>query len=436
MEERNFTDLEEKSIIALTFDEPEFISSIINKLETEFFQLTECQFIFAIIKMHYNKNGVIPTRNLTKDIASKHLTVDDPGYEDVLDLCDYKIDIRDYNTIKTNLLRWLQKKAYGKIFSEYAVLAYETGDYDKLSGIIDDASRIQDIGSNGYWFFSPDGQNLLFNEEAEIKLTTGFPQLDAYLNEGGPTAGECMLWLAPTGVGKSIAIVNTAAACYKRGLNILHITLELSILKTAIRYCGVFSKCPIKERLQKESTVRAILNKVRETCYNKEKDKYPDLVIYEFPPNEITIENILAIVENLKRTRGWIPDVIAVDYLELMCSKNVHFNKEEYLRQKQISVELRQLAKKTGCFVISASQTNRSKGDSEAIIGLDRVSESYSKLFAVDYCVSMNQTVEEYNNDIPKLRFYIAKNRNGPKNKTVSVVVNYNTMIMMEESPR
>ena len=43
---------------------------------------------------------------------------------------------------------------------------------------------------------------MLFKEDLIEHRTTGFPRLDAFLNNGGPSPKEVVCWLAPTNVGK------------------------------------------------------------------------------------------------------------------------------------------------------------------------------------------------------------------------------------------
>ena len=62
---------------------------------------------------------------------------------------------------------------------------------------------------------------------------------------------------------------------------------------------------------------------------------------------------------------------------------------------------------------------------------MNKVAESYGKMMPMDYVVSINQTLEEYTDGI--IRLYIAKNRNGPKFKTITARINYNTMSVEED---
>ena len=43
---------------------------------------------------------------------------------------------------------------------------------------------------------------MVFNPSANEHRTTGFPRLDKYLNDGGPSPKEVVCWLAGTNVGK------------------------------------------------------------------------------------------------------------------------------------------------------------------------------------------------------------------------------------------
>lgn len=422
----NLTPIEERALISLAFDEPSFFSFLMKQLNDDYFSMQECKFVFTILKHHYETNAVLPSRELTKDIACKYITVDTPNYEEILNLFSYKIDPRDYEIVKKDIIEWLKNKAYGTLFSDEGIDAYSQGDYQRIHDLVNNAARVQDIGSDGLWFF--DDVDPLFEENYEVKYTTGFPTLDPKINDGGPTDGDVLIWMAPTGVGKSITLINNAAACIARGLDVLHITFELSKYKTALRYCGVFSKVPIHTRMDKESYIRDVLRKIK-SSYRA------SLAIYEYPPDDVSIDTIMALMDHLQKTYNWRPKVVVLDYLEQMVSHNPYFNREEYGRQKKVSTEVRQLAKKTGCLILTATQTNRTTGDKNkkdapGFLDTNRVAESYGKMMPADYVISINQTAEEY--EEKKVRLYIAKNRNGPKGVAIPARIDYDTMLVSE----
>jgi replicative DNA helicase len=406
---KTFGPNEEKAIISLAFDQPDSFIHILGHLETDYFSDYPTKIVFSLIEFHYNKHAVVLSREMCRDIALKSLTVDD-RYEEILDVIDRKSNPREIPVIRDALIDFARDKAYSRLFSEEALEAHED----------------------------------LFIEAKEEKLTTGFTRLDAYLNEGGPTKKEVVCWMAPTGVGKSIMLVNSSVECVRRGLNVLFVTLELSDIKTAKRHAGAFTEVPLRKFLSKQDMVREKLNKVKRT-YKSE------LFIYEFPADDITVDTVHTLLDHLRRMEGINIDVVIIDYLELLLSRNPAANKDkDYTRQKRVATEILSLAKKENVLVFTASQTNRSGTDvqeakSAKVIDLNKVAESYGKTMPLDYIITINQSKEEYEagrEDAKnptsavrdaQCRFYIAKNRNGPKFKTIAVRVDYETMKARQE---
>lgn len=438
---RIFGPEEEKAIISMVFDSPELFANIGRHLEPEYFEDLPTRYVYTIINHYLNKHDVILTRPMCLDHVAKNLTVDDP-YEDILAVVNRKSDPRDIPVVKETLIEWAKNKAYAQMYSKDAIDSFERGDYDKLEEILENAKKITDVSNEGFWFF--DQLDKLFIEDKEEKLTTGFSRLDAVLNEGGPTRKEVVCVMAPTGVGKSISLVNSSVASIRRGYNVLFITLELSQKKVGYRHAGAFTEIPIRMHKDKESMVRDRLSKIK-------SDYGAELIIHEFPPDDISVDAIHAILDSLRRIHGITIDVVVIDYLELLLSRNPAANKDDYTRQKRVATEIRRLAKKENVLVFTATQTNRSGGDVQAVKGdglidLNKTAESYGKTMPLDYIITLNQSKAEYNrsndeNADPNkesvmdagMRLYIAKNRNGPKHKMINIKVNYDTMKMEQE---
>jgi len=418
---------EEKAIISLAFSSPEFYSSVGQHLDVKYFNNPAVQYVFAIIDMLYEQHEIVPTREMVKDIALKRLTVDDE-YQDVIDIIDRESDPREIPVVKDTLIGWAREKAYGLLYSKDAMDAYDRGDFDSLGDIVENAQRIVDVSQTGDQFFKT--YQTIFDTSTEVKLTTGFKDLDRWINEGGPTKGDVFVWMAPTGIGKTMILVNTGAMCFRANQKVLHITLEISTHKTKLRYSGVFTRMPISQRYSNKDRMVERIDRERAGSSG-------DIIIYEFPPDEISVDTIHQVIKWLKRTKGWNPDVVIIDYLELMVSRRSAYNKEDYIKQKSVSTELRGLAKKENVLLFTATQTNREvkkdkgkngPGDGGNLIDVNRAAESYGKMMPSDYVVSLNQTPDEYKQN--RIRFYIAKNRNGPRFRTLSAKVNYDTMVV------
>lgn len=437
---------EELAIVSLVLDFPEMYVPLAKYFTADLFEQTSAKYVMASIKQDYDAHGVIPSRNLLRDRLAKTLTADDP-VDEIIGTIQRKSDPREIPFLKSALHQWAEHRTYSLLYSDDAIAAHHRGDHKYLKKIFDDAARIQHTGDKGFWFF--DQIDELFVDNVVEHITTGFPGLDACLNEGGPSTKEVLLWLAPTGVGKTLMMVNNAFSVLKQGHNVMFVTFELSALKTAIRLAGSISNEPINSFIA--SNINDLGNEdIQALRENQAKVKSAisarhhgaDLVIYELPPEECSVDNIYSIIDSNYKQRGWRPKVVILDYLELMVSRRSSYNDDDYTRQKSVANEVRGLAKNEDVFVISATQTNRQgldqrmvqNGDQRALphINLDKSAESFGKTMPVDYVVSLNQSEEEYNSQPATIRMWIAKNRNGPKYKEVITRVFYDRMVIRE----
>lgn len=424
-----FSSYEEQSIIALAFDFPEFFVNAIKYLDPALFNDIPSKYVMAEILNYYEKYAQIPTRFLARKILDDKLTEADP-YDDIYKILDRKSNPRDVPYIKDSLIKWSKHKTYALLFEDEARDAYLSGNYEYIDKLIEKANRVTDAKARGIWFLEE--FNKLFLPNAVRHRTTGFKQLDNILNNGGPSPKEVVCYLAPTNVGKSLALCVSAVESLKyvnveegiNGQNVLLVTFELDFIKTALRCVGAIADTPITQIPNNEESIRNKLEVI--------KSKFnTDLYICELPPDECSVNDVYAIIDDLRRTKGWHPDVVIVDYLELMMSRHGHYNKDEYQRQKHVATELRGLAKNEDVLVFTATQTNRS-GTTEENIDLKNSSESFGKTMPLDYIISLNQSDEERQHNPPKMRFFVAKNRNGMKHQTVHCEVYYDRSLIKE----
>ena len=244
-------------------------------------------------------------------------------------------------------------------------------------------------------------------------------------------------WYYTSGIisHNSILLVNTSIANVLGGKNVLHISLENSEKVTGNRYIGAFTNSVIAKRFDLKEQIKSKMKKIKSTTDS-------DLFIIYFPTDTVSVNEIEMAMKELYRTYNFKPDVVVVDYLECLLSRNPHMNKDDYKRQKSVSNELRALAATSNICMFSASQTNRAGADAannNQNINLDKLAESFGKAMPLDYVVSINQSQSEYKGDekedshMANVRLFIAKNRNGPKFKTVNAVINYATMKTTQE---
>ena len=93
--------------------------------------------------------------------------------------------------------------------------------------------------------------------------------------------------------------------------------------------------------------------------------------------------------------RKFIPDIIYIDYLNIMCSQRLKYgaNVNSYLYIKSIAEELRGLAVEKDVPIVTATQTTRS-GSTNSDPGLEDTSESFGLPATVDFMFAVISSEE------------------------------------------
>lgn len=421
-QEHPFMPYEEQAIISFAFDEDKTFAQVIKYLKPEHFKLETHQFIYEIIRRHYEIDGHVPPRAWARSVAERNLTPD-MDYRPVLEAIDRKSDPREMGAIRKSILDWTRKKILSQLYTQESIQAGMRGDIEYLMETITQASGISDNQNTGIDFFN---EYPIYLDKTNVEtITTGFTELDAFLN-GGIQRGQVFMWQAATNVGKSIFLTHNGRTCVEKGYKVLHISLEMSVEAVSCRYIGAFSKEHIGNRFDQEVKTQ-IVNKLE-----KAKATYGNpLRVIKYDNGDATVDTIYRLIETLKG-EGFTPDIVIIDYLECMQARYTHERKEEWQAQSKIAQQLCWLASKANVVIFTATQTNREgykDNESDAKMpGLDKTAGSYNKTHHIDYICSIAQTPDEHASGIYKVK--IVKSRHGAKDIMIRVKVDYNTMHM------
>ncbi len=148
-------------------------------------------------------------------------------------------------------------------------------------------------------------------------------------------------------------------------------------------------------------------------------------IIKYYPPKGITANTIAAHVDMVRQTK-FQPDLIIIDYADLLVSTNSK-NNSDYAEQGGIYIDLRALSGEYQIPIWTASQTNRSAIDSE-VIQADKIADSYAKVMNADLIISVSRKDTDKLNDTA--RFHIMKNRFGQDGMTIPAKMNTNKGII------
>ena len=203
--------------------------------------------------------------------------------------------------------------------------------------------------------------------------------------------------IAPTGAGKSMALVHLGVQALLEGKTVVHYTLELQDTVVASRYDSCLTKIPLQD-----------LASFKEQIYEEVQDISGRLIVKEYPTKTASTQTIRNHLEKL-RMRSIDVDFIIVDYGDLL--RPVRYLKEKRNELESIYEELRGIAAEYEAPVWTASQTNRSGLNAE-VITMESISEAFNKCFIADFIFTISRTIDDKVANSGRL--FVAKNRNGP----------------------
>ena len=227
----------------------------------------------------------------------------------------------------------------------------EKGEYDPVEKLIKDAVQIsltKDMGTD--YFADPKARiDKYFNSGGQV--STGWPQLDRLLY-GGFSRGELNIFAGGSGSGKSLVMMNIALSWLQMGLSGVYITLELSEELTSLRTDAMLTGTGTKD-IRKDIDTTTM--KVRLVSKKAGQDRVKAL------PAQSTVNDIRSYLKEVQIQTGIRVDFVMVDYLDLVMPVSVKVNpNDQFIKDKYVAEELRNLAKELGILLVTASQLNRS----------------------------------------------------------------------------
>jgi replicative DNA helicase len=420
----NFGDSIQRSILYLAKSDPDFYNQINSMVIPDYFESDIQGQIFKCINDYHDKFSVLPLDSVIMNevcTSKNKLTLEDEiayinkGAGDAVEHKEYFLDE----------VEKFAKEESMKLAITDSIGHLKEGNYGKIEELVKGALTVNRNVDTGHTYFTDYKQRFLDELDRSKRdiFATTFKSLNDPL-EGGSERGEILMVAAPGGVGKSIAMVNQGVTSLIEGRKVLYITLEMSESRVAKRFDSMLTLVP-QDKLKSE-----VLKVERRLETVAEKFGPNALRIKRFQPYQIDANTIKALLTNLKNYDSFVPDVIIIDYLELMnCTIS---DLPDYKSQERIVHELRSIGIEFDAFMCTCTQTNRD-GKKVNIITDAELADSYGKIRACDLAYSLNQTQEE--KDQGKMRIYAMKTRNGASGFLFEINIDYKTL-SMKENPK
>lgn len=383
----------------MLIDRP-FCDQMEEVLELNFFELRYLQIFTKLILDYRNKYGVHPSYEIVEGLINTELENETDNdvklvhkfYEDIVQAGEPKDD--EY--IKDASLEFCRKRKLATAMLK-CIDHIELLRFDEVKKEIDEAMRLGSDSDLGHDYVKD--FEARYEEMFRSPVTTGWESIDA-ITEGGMGKSELGVVIAASGNGKSMCLVHFGAQAIKNGLNVVYYTLELMDSVVAKRFDSVITGFELNELF-------VYKDKVKEELLSNNKN-YGKLVVKEYATGQASVMTIRKHLERLALNRGFRPDLIIVDYGDLL--RPITTKSEKRFELSDIYENLRALAKDYSCPVWTASQSNR-QGAGAEVITKEHIAEAFNKIFVADFVCSISRTQEDKLHNSGK--FYVAKNRNG-----------------------
>ena len=256
-------------------------------------------------------------------------------------------------------------------------------------------------------------------------VPTGIKELDEW--ELGPARGELHVLMGPPKRAKSWWLVNVGRRALMQRLKVCHISLELPEPQITQRYIqSLFALVRHKAHIMVSNLVADELGRFksfeREELLGRKllSDKslirtmpgelealrfHNNLVVKHFPSGMLSMNGLRAYLDALERSSHFVPDVLILDYPDLMEIKNRSKLREEL---GGLFINLRGLAVERDLVFPTVTQANRAGADAKLLTDT-HAAEDFSKIMTADTVLTYSQTLAE--KELNLARIFVSNTR-------------------------
>ena len=398
----------EQLMIKSIINDATFMSRVSKYLDYELFSNKSFNKVAKFYKQFWDNHSKLPSINEIKLFATDLSFFE--AFKDTFDTVSC-IDLSsiDKNIIYNNSEKFIKEKlAIITLTDVVNKLDKKNIEPEQLVNKFEEIAGISLLFEKGYDIYSDVDRYINSLKSTLNKLPTGFKEIDKFINGGVLANGKCLsIITAPTNMGKSIMLGNIAVNAAKAGKNVLIISLEMSEEVYAGRIYSALYDLPI-------NSISFMTEELKQAI---SQASYGKVLIKEFPPATMTVEQIDGYIDDLYKA-GHKFDLVCVDYLTLLAAPGADNSNEA---GKAITRKLRALTYKYNIPFWTACQINRD-GMKEKTQELSHIAESIAIAAEADLIISLNQQPEDKEMNIMRATFL--KSRLGANGFSISLYFN------------
>ena len=423
----------QRVLLRLLTEDVAFASEAMPHLMPAYFENEVLAWAYHSMEQYREKYNAVPSLKVIQDEAGRL----DSSVREFYRLTIEQVSQADMSSepwLRDQCLDFIKRNIYVRGHQE-STAAFNKGDVDKAYEI---SMKAADKILNTDWkapdrafFFEtfPQRHSQRLSEDPMMdSISTGIHELDKVLG-GGLSKGELGVWMAHSKRGKTTLLTNHGVQAVRRGnRNVLHLVFEGARKQVEARYDTIFAQ---------ESYHKVRAGDISSETYQRMQYEYQmfhrRLVVRGFTEEwGYTVANIFEELRELKQLHNWVPEMLIVDYGDLLRGREGEGCRTETEHQTSVFKDLKSMANR-GYALWSASQPQRPKDDIESkteILTSKNIADAYAKVRVADFIGSANQTSEERLAKI--MRLHAEMYRDNAANKTFVVEADFDLMTIKD----
>jgi len=355
-------------LINQIIEDKDFASSIIDVIESSYFDNKYFKIILQMIKEYHSKYESCPNFDTLEQIVKSEITQELVA-KIVLDTLKQIKDAPFEGTVfvQEKALKFCKQQELQKAMDRAQKIITE-GDfesYDKVEGLVREALQVGEVEKNVTDIFT--GLDTVLDEDYRHPIPMGIAGIDRLL-KGGLAKGEIGVILAPTGVGKTTILTKIANTAFNLGYNVLQIFFEDNPKIVQRKHFTIWTGIePDNLALHKEEVIGKI-TEIQETMKNK-------LILKKLASDTTTMSQIKNQVRKMIADGNKI-DLILLDYIDCVLPESS--SKDEWKAEGSIMRGFEAMCHELNLVGWTATQGNRSSISSE-VVTTDQMGGSIKK---------------------------------------------------------
>jgi replicative DNA helicase len=382
----------QQSLLKTIIEDRKYAETIIDVLESKYFDNNSFRFIMENIKELYQKYNKIPDYKTIeqKIIAENGETITTKTTIDTLE--EIRKNDQQIEPVKDRALNFCKQQNLRKELKnvQNIIESGEFESYNKIEEIIQKALQVGISGDEATDVFH-DIESAL-EKENRHPIPTGIVGLDQLLN-GGLGRGQLGVVLAPTGTGKTTLITKFGNTAYNHGFGVVQIFFEDNPSDIKRKHYTIWSGIAPDEQPENKDEV---IRKVTEIQENSKGG----IRLLKLPSGDVTISEIKNKLRKII-SEGFKVDLLLIDYVDCIAPERGALG-EEWKGEGAIMRSLEVMTGEFDIAVWTATQGNRESISSEVVTG-DQMGGSIKKAQIAHVILSIGKTLEQKDNNLATL---------------------------------